>query len=164
MKGGGVCIKFILKHLVCRASEAVFYEKLVVQGFLAENHHNQSTIVGKSESYNETFRNSPATEFCRNFVVKNRKISATFDEDVDIDEEEEKDEENSCKEFRKTFYWECNRRSLSSVIWLQLALEEMLDRKMMDTEYFGPRIDKSGARVTNEESLNLFREKINRLR
>lgn len=154
----------IISHL-SRASEAVFYEKEVIEGFLADNHHCQSSIVGKSESYNELFRHSMATEFCREFVGKNVKNCAVFSaEDCEDDCVEVLLEQNSCKEFKKTFFWETNRKSLSAAIWLKVALEEAIDRDILEREFFGPKLDETGQRTSFSKTLHAFMEKINNTR
>ena len=155
-----------LKCLFSRASEAVFYEKVVIEGFLADSHHCQASIVGKSESYNELFRRSKSTEFCQKFVNKNKSHYVTFTEEEEHDGDDNDDllDENSCKEFKKTFFWESSRKSLAAAIWLKVAIEEALDRNMLNVEFFGPKIDASGKRVTFVTSLNDFMERINELR
>ena len=145
----------------------MFYEKEVIDGFFADNHHCQSSMVGKAESYNEQFRSSDSTKFCREFVNKNMKTSDVFSEENEDGTEEDDDivhTENSCEEFRKTFFWESNRKSLSSAIWHKLCIEEATDREILETEFFGPKLDSQGKRVTYKQTSSEFMDKIDGIR
>jgi hypothetical protein len=84
-----------------RASQVVFYEKQLIEGFLCDSQHCQATIVGKTESYNELFKNSSSSQFCRAFTSKNAK-KLDFVEGDGVEEDE--DTTNACL--------------LSSAIWL----------------------------------------------
>ena len=93
----------------------MFYEKSVILGFLGTNHHGQSSIVAQSESYNVQFRFSPATEFCREFLRKHRDKHLNLVVDIN-DATEDEEDQDVCKEFKKTFFWESSRKTLASVI------------------------------------------------
>ena len=136
----------------------------MVDSFLADNHHCYSSIVGKSESYNEQFRVSPATEFCRAFVTKNEELCEQFDEKDDGADDDDLTEEMYCKEFKKTFFWESSRKSLAAAVWGKLAIEEAVDRGILDDTFFGPKVDSAGNRVSFKESLHQFMDDINKLR
>ena len=95
---------------------------------------------------------------------KSHYVTFTEEEEQDGDDNDDLLDENSCKEFKKTFFWESSRKSLAAAIWLKVAIEEALDRNMLNVEFFGPKIDASGKRVTFVTSLNDFMERINELR
>ena len=136
----------------------VFYEKQLVEGFLCDNHHCQATIVGTTESYNELFKNSASSQFCRAFTSKNAKKLDFVENDQteeEVEDEEDDDEINACPQFRKTFFWEASRKSLSSAIWLWLVICEAAERKCLDETLFGPKLV-CGERVTFVQSLNTF--------
>ena len=137
---------------------------MLIEGFLTDNHHCQTSIVGKSESFNEQFRTSEATEFCRKFVTNNQEQCEAFEEKSEDDDDEEPLENVSCKQFSKTFFWEANRHSLSSAIWLKLALEEATECQILETEFFGPKVDEAGRRITLKHSLHEFRDRTNNMR
>ena len=131
-----------------RASEVVFYSKQLIEGFLCDSHHNQSTFVGKSESFNELYRISPATKFCRAFTSANAsKLDFVIDEQVDGEED---DDLNACPQFKKTFFWESSQKSLSSAVWMWLAICEAKDREILESTKFGPKIDENGTRTVLE--------------
>ena len=138
-----------------RASEVVFYSKLLVEGFLCDSHHCQSTLVGKSESFNELFKSSPATKFCRAFTSKNAK-KLDFVNDDQVDGEDDEDSTNACPQFRKTFFWESSRKSLSSAVWMWLSISEAKDRNILESTLFGPKFDSTGERISLKESLTRF--------
>ena len=77
------------------------------------------------------------------------------------DDEESIHNENSCSDFKKTFYWESNRRTLASAIWLNIALEEAIDRESLQSEFFGPKLNSERTRESFETSLKLYMDKIN---
>ena len=149
---------------VNRGSEGVFYEKTVIQGFLAVNHHGQCSIVAHSESYNEQFRFSEATELCREFVTKNFDNWPSLYDEGEKGYEESLHDDNSCSDFKKTFYWESNRRTLASAIWLNIALEEAIDRESLQSKFFGPKQNSERTRESFETSLKLYIDKINEKR
>ena len=134
----------------------MFYEKQLVEGFLCDSHHNQSTLVGTTESYNELFRNSAATRFCRAFTAKNSSnLEFVQSEQVEWEEVEEENHEQACAQFAKTFYWEASRKSLSSAMWLWLTICEAKESGCLETTCLGPRIE-GGTRVNFVASIKTF--------
>ena len=85
----------------------MFYEKTVIEGFLATNHHGQCSIVAHSESYNEQFRFSPATQFCRDFVRKHKETHTKTHTKIHKNTQKQKEDgqnhtqENTQKQFRR---------------------------------------------------------------
>ena len=149
-------------RLIFRASDFVFYSKVVVDGFLCDSHHCQSTFVGKSESYNELFRDSPATQFCREFTCKNAaELKFVTDEHL---EDNSEDEVNACPEFGKTFFWEASQKSLAAAVWTRLTVAEATERGIVDSYKFGPRLDETGARLTYKQTRDEFMAYIDQLR
>ena len=135
----------------------MFYEKLLVEGFLCNSHHNQATLVGTSESYNELFKDSTATRFCRAFTAKNvEKLDFVESEQVECEDGENEDDD-ACKEFTKTktFFWEASRKSLSSAMWLWITICEAAESECLDQTFLGPKTV-GGERISFRESLNVF--------
>ena len=93
-----------VQNLLFRASEVVFFEKQLVEGFLCDSHHSQTTMVGKSESFNELFKNSAASQFCREFTSKNAKKLDFVNGDCIEEDGYEEDATNACPQFSKTFF------------------------------------------------------------
>ena len=48
----------------------MFFEREVIEGYLALYHHCQESIVGSAESYNEQFRSSPVTLYSKSFLTR----------------------------------------------------------------------------------------------
>ena len=133
----------------------VFFEKQMVEGFLCDSHHSQTTLVGKSESYNELFRNSPASQFCREFTSRNAdKLDFVHGDGVEEEEDEEEDT-NACPQFKKTFYWEVSRKALSSAVWLWIAILEASEQNCLDETFFGPKLV-CGKRQNLTATLKIF--------
>jgi hypothetical protein len=114
-------------------------------------------MVGKSESYNELYKNSAASQFCREFTSKNaKKLDFVNGDCVEEDEDEdEKDETNACPQFSKTFFWEVSRKSLSAAVWLWIAILEASERNCLNQTFFGPKLV-CGERVNLTQSLKNF--------
>ena len=151
----------------------VFFETEVVEGFLCDSHHSQTSIVGKTEAYNELFKNSESSKFCREFTCKNSRsldfVASDEVEDEDdfgddnILDEDNEDEDGdgdpgACPQFSKTFYWEASRISLSKAVWLYIAILEASENKCLDKQLLGPMIV-NGKRLNLSQSLKIFMEK-----
>lgn len=141
--------------MLFRASEVVFFEKQLVEGFLCDSHHSQTTMVGKSESFNELFKNSAASQFCREFTSKNAKKLDFVNGDCIEEDGYEEDATNACPQFSKTFFWEVSRKSLSSAVWLWIAILEASERNCLNQTFFGPKLV-GGVRVNLTQSLKDF--------
>ena len=89
------------------------------------------------------------------FGCSPKKLEFVENEQLDEDEEEEDDEINACPQFKKTFFWEASRKSLSSAIWLWLTISDAAERKCLDQMLFGPKIV-HGERVNLAHSLKTF--------
>ena len=134
-----------------------------MEGFLCDSHHCQSTLVGKTESYNELFKNAARTKFCRAFTCRNaNKLDYVNDEKVEVEEEE--DAINACPQFKKTFFWESNRISLASAVWTWLAISEAEERNILEATFFGPKIGADGKKITFKDSLHMFMNEVNNQR
>ena len=141
--------------MMFRGSEVVFFEKQMVEGFLCDSLHSQTTLVGKSESYNELFRNSPASQFCREFTSRNAdKLDFVHGDGVEEEEDEEEDT-NACPQFKKTFYWEVSRKALSSAVWLWIAILEASEQNCLDETFLGPKLV-CGKRQNLTATLKIF--------
>ena len=152
---------FLLSIICCRASEFVFYSKPLIEGFLCDSHHCQATLVGKSESYNELYRDSTSSKFCRAFVSRNAAKLEFMEDDSVMDEEE--DALNACPQFGKTFYWESSQKSLSTAVWMWLSILEAKERNLLETYKFGPKIE-DGKRVSFRQSRDDFMIHVDKLR
>ena len=123
---------------------------------MCDSHHCQVTMSGKTESYNELHKNSPASQFCREFSGKNAKNLDFLQGDCEEEEdEEEQDDVNTCPQFRKTFFWEASRKSLSSAVWLYLTILEAMENENLEDIEFGPKLV-DGKRINLKESLKQF--------
>ena len=134
----------------------MFFEREVIEGYLALNHHCQASIVGSAESYNEQFRSSPVTLYSKSFLTRN--IICEIQDDLDDDEDEEVSSE--CK---KTLSWEMSSKNLSTAMWLILVKEECIERGILSAEYLGPKLE-AGIRVTFQRSLENFMERVDNWR
>ena len=141
--------------LIYRASEKIFFEKELIEAFLTDSHHCQTSFVGKAESFNALFRNSQLTEFTKKFVLQHEgkcgdiEVEDNDTEDVlDCENANDDMDENACPQFKKTFFWEMNRQKLSAAILLKLTIEEAIERHVLHEEYFGPKTGISGRRIT----------------
>ena len=141
-------VTFTPAAFLSRGSEGVFFEKEVIDGFLAYNHHCQASIVGTCESYNEQFRSSYSTEFSQKFIKKNGERILVGGEEI------EDEAEDSCKEFKKTLMWEMNRKNLSSAIWQYLTREELIERGILSEEFLGPK--ESHQKISNHDITTYF--------
>ena len=65
-------------------------------------------MSGKAESYNETFKDSKSSIFCKEFVRSNSKVDFVTGDETDWDEE---DDDQICSEAKqaKPFFWEMSR-------------------------------------------------------
>ena len=91
----------IIQHLLSMEGiRGCIFEREVIEGYLALNHHCQASIVGSAESYNEQFRSSPVTLYSKSFLTRN--IICEIQDDLDDDEDEEVSSE--CK---KTSLLQC---------------------------------------------------------
>ena len=52
----------------------------------------------------------------------------------------------------------------TKAIWLKLALEEAIDRGILDAQFFGPMLNAAKEFVSFEQSLKLFMARIDDLR
>ena len=139
----------------------MFYHKQLVEGFLCDSHHCQVTLVGKSESYNELFKKSDATKFCRAFTSRNaRKLDFLNDEQVECDDDDDEESVNSCKQFKKTFFWESSNKSLSSAVWTLLCIEEAKEINILNDSFFGPKMQ-GLERISFKQSRDAFMKAVN---
>ena len=161
-------------NLVAATTES-YFERNVVSGYWEEFSHGWLSAESKSEAYNMSHKDTEHVKSIEIFFNMNpmsgkhfdkKNISNVYDDDVDDvddDDNEEIDEDEEKKVKKVTRIFEMKRKALSQAVRNYCLIEELKDRKLLETientELFGPK-GKGEERVTFKESVDDILRKV----
>lgn len=159
---------------VIRGSNETYYSSILVKSHWAEKQHCWMSAEGKSEAYNETFRNTEGITNIQQFLLFNTKVGGHFkklqknvEEDDLCDYEVEKDENIGEQTSENTSrIWEMKRKNLSQAIINFGIDEELNERDLKISQTFGPKLspENKSKRLTYRETVEDFMKKVDEWR
>ena len=145
---------------VVRASSMVYLTEKFLKSYIDELQHSFVSSEGKCESYNETFLDSEETQVFKTFLHFNPEVGRRFQSKNNHDGCSDKDEGEGLSQMH-----ELGRKMLSAGFYNHQVYSEMVDRGLVETEIFGPRINPSNSRqkLTYQDTLEHFMQKVDEL-
>ena len=131
-------------QIFLRASNEVYFEKLLVKSYTNNLCHAWMSMEGQSEAYNQTWLNSDKTKIFQSFLEQNPNVGNHFNRDalkVNVENDlhiiGDSETEKQSSEKSSTMF-DMSRKNLSHALFNHWIQEEFTERRVINRVFFGP--------------------------
>lgn len=171
--------KFYPTHLdvdIVRGSDEQYFERRFLSGYFQHLLHAFLSIEGRTEAFNDHFRDTEKEEYFKAFLAKNPSVGGHFKskeekagthsiEDQDEDDEDHDAEDHNREEQRGSMH-ELQRKALRTAFYSHEVRLELEERQIVNEWTFGPKeCEKNDfKKVSFPDSVSVFMEKVDEWR